>query len=174
MTREEKNQQIENLSETLKESEIVYLADIAGLNAKQTSNLRNQCFKNNIRLNVVKNTLLKKAMEKSGKEFQGLVDTLTGNTSLMIAQESSTPARIIKELRKKKMEKPLIKGAYVEEAVYIGDENLETLAALKSKEELISDVIALLQSPAKNVVSSLQSGKDQIGGLIKALEERAS
>lgn len=174
MTREEKNQQIEQLSETLKESEIVYLADIAGLNAKQTSNLRNQCFKNNIRLSVVKNTLLKIAMEKSGKDFQGLKDTLVGNTSLMIAEKSNAPAKIIKELRKKKMEKPLVKGAYVEEAVYIGDENLETLAALKSKEELIGDLIALLQSPAKNVVSSLQSGKDQIGGLIKALEERAA
>lgn len=174
MTREEKNQQIEQLSETLKESEIVYLADIAGLNAKQTSNLRNQCFKNGIRLNVVKNTLLKIAMEKSGKDFQGLEDTLIGNTSLMIAEKSNAPAKVIKEMRKKKMEKPQVKGAYVEEAVYIGDENLETLAALKSKEELIGDVIALLQSPAKNVVSSLQSGKDQIGGLIKALEERAA
>ncbi len=175
MTREEKNQQIDELAERLKESDVVYLADIAGLDAAQTGMLRAQCFKNGIRLQVVKNTLLKKAMEQSGKEYSGLYDTLSGNTSLMIAEKGNAPAKVIKELRKKKLEKPLVKGAYVEEAIYLGDDQLENLASLKSKEELIADVIALLQSPAKNVISGLQgSGKDKIGGLIKALEERAA
>lgn len=174
MTREEKNQEIEALTEALKSSEVVYLTDIAGLNAEQTSTLRRLCFKSNIRISVVKNTLLKKAMEKSGKDFAGLFDTLKGNTSVMLAEKSNAPAKLIKDLRKKKQEKPFLKGAYIEESIYIGDENLEALADLKSREELIGDVIALLQSPAKNVVSALQSGKNTLGGLIKALEERAA
>lgn len=174
MTREEKNQEIETLTEALKGSEVVYLTDIAGLNAEQTSNLRRLCFKNDIRINVVKNTLLKKAMEKSGKDFEGLFDTLKGNTSIMIAEKGNAPAKLIQDLRKKKQEKPLLKGAYIQESIYVGDNNLEALAALKSKDELIGDVIALLQSPAKNVVSALQSGKHTLGGLIKALEERAA
>lgn len=174
MTREEKNQEIEALAEALKGTDVLYLTDIAGLNAEETSNLRRMCFKNEIRLNVVKNTLLKKAMEKSGKNFDELFDTLKGNTSIMISEKGNAPAKLIKDLRKKKMEKPLLKGAYVEEAIYLGDDNLEALAALKSKEELVADVIALLQSPAKNVVSALQSGKNTLGGLIKALEERAA
>lgn len=174
MTREEKNQEIESLTEALNGSEVVYLTDIAGLNAEQTSNLRRLCFKNDIRINVVKNTLLKKAMEKSGKDFEGLFGTLKGNTSIMIAEKGNAPAKLIQDLRKKKQEKPLIKGAYIQESIYVGDNNLEALAALKSKDELIGDVIALLQSPAKNVVSALQSGKHTLGGLIKALEERAA
>lgn len=173
MTREEKNQEIENLTEVLKNAEILYVADIAGLDAEQTSNLRRLCFKNGVKLNVVKNTLLKKAMERSEKNFEGLFDTLKGNTSIMVSETGNAPAKLIKDFRKK-AEKPLLKGAYIQESVYVGDENLEALAALKSKEELIGDVITLLQSPAKNVISALQSGKNTIGGLLKALEERGA
>ncbi len=173
MTREEKNEQIEILTESLKGADFLYITDIEGLNAEQTSNLRRMCFKNNVKINVVKNTLLRKAMEKSGKNFEDLYDTLKGNTSIMLSETGNAPARLIQDLRKKKMTKPLIKGAYIEEAIYKGDENLEALASLKSKDELVAEVIALLQSPAKNVVSALQSGKNTLGGLMKTLEERA-
>lgn len=174
MTREEKNKQIDALTEALQGTEVVYLADIGGLDAEQTSTLRRMAFKNDISVNVVKNTLLKKAMEKSGKSFEGLYDSLKGNTSIMISEKGNAPAKLIKDLRKKKLEKPLLKGAYIEESIYLGDDKLDTLAELKSKDELVADVVALLQSPAKNVVSALQSGKNTLGGLIKALEERAA
>lgn len=171
MTREEKNQEIDKLTEVLKEANILYVADIAGLDAQQTSDLRRTCFKNGIQISVVKNTLLKKAIERSEKDFGAIVDTLKGNTSIMLSETGNAPAKMMKEFRKK-ADKPILKGAYIEEAVFIGDDQLEALASLKSKNELIGDVIALLQSPAKNVVSALQSGKNTIGGLIKALEER--
>ncbi len=171
MTKEEKNLEIEKLTEALEASNIVYLTDIAGLDAEQTSNLRRLAFKSNIKLNVVKNTLLKKAMEKSGKSFDDLFPTLKGNTSIMISDTGNAPAKLIKEFRKKS-KKPILKGAYIEESVYIGDDQVEALSTLKSREELIADVIALLQSPAKNVVSALQSGKNTLGGLLKTLEER--
>lgn len=171
MTREEKNQEIDKLTEVLKEANIFYLADIAGLNAQQTSELRRTCYKNDIQISVVKNTLLKKAIERSERDFGDLVGTLKGNTSLMLSEIGNAPAKMMRDFRKK-AEKPILKGAFIEEAIFIGDDQLETLANLKSKGELIGDVIALLQSPAKNVVSALQSGKNTIGGLIKALEER--
>lgn len=175
MTREEKNKQIEVLTEQLEGMEVMYLTDISGLNAEQTSNLRRLCFKNNIQLSVVKNTLLRKAMERSGKDFEELYPTLKGSTSIMISETANLPARMIKDIRKKKAEKPAVKGAYIQEAIYLGDDKLELLSALKSKEELVADVIALLQSPIKNVVSGLRgSGGDKIGGLLKALEERAA
>lgn len=173
MTREEKNQEIDNLTEVLKNANVLYVADIAGLNAEQSSNLRRLCFRNGIKINVVKNTLLKKAMERSEKNFEGLFDTLKGNTSIMVSETSNAPAKLIKEFRKK-AEKPLLKGAYIDESIYVGDNQLEALATLKSKEELIGDVITLLQSPAKNVISALQSGKNTLGGLLKTLEERAA
>lgn len=173
MTKEEKNIQIDNLTEVLKSTDIVYIADIAGLNAVQTSNLRRLCHKSNIKLNVVKNTLLRKAMERSGKGFDELFPVLKGNTSILVSETGNAPAKLIKEFRKK-TKTPLLKGAFIQETVYIGDEQLDTLISLKSKEELIGDVIALLQSPAKNVISALQSGKNTIGGLIKALEERGA
>lgn len=173
MTREEKNKQIDELTEVLETSSTVYLTDIAGLDAEQTSNLRRQCHKSGIKLNVVKNTLLKKAMERSGKSFDELYPTLKGNTSIMISDTGNAPAKLIKDFRKK-VEKPILKGAYVEESVYLGDDQLASLVDLKSKEELIGDVITLLQSPAKNVISALQSGKNNLAGLIKALEERAA
>ena len=171
MTREEKSQVIESLTASLTGNDIIYLADISGLNALDTSNLRRACFKANIKLAVVKNTLLAKAMEKSEKDFGELPSTLKGNTSIMYAETGNAPAKLIKEFRKKS-KKPVLKGAYVEEAVYVGDDQLDALVNIKSKEELIGDVIALLQSPAKNVVSALQSGGNKLTGILKTLSEK--
>ena len=173
MTREEKSQVIEDLTAVLTDNNIIYLADIAGLNASNTSDLRRACFKQNVKLSVVKNTLLAKAMEKADKDFGTLSDTLKGNTSLMISETGNAPARVIKEFRKKaKQKKPVLKGAFIEEAIYVGDENLETLVNIKSKEELIGDIISLLQSPAKNVISALQSGGNKLSGILKTLSEK--
>ena len=171
MTREEKSVVIEALTARLTEGDIIYMADISGLNALDTSNLRRACFKENIKLAVVKNTLLEKAMEKSDKDFGELPSTLKGNTSLMFAEVSNAPAKVIKEFRKKS-DKPVLKGAYVEQAIYIGDDQLDVLVNIKSKEELIGDVIALLQSPAKNVISALQSGGNTLSGILKTLSEK--
>ncbi len=171
MTREEKSQVIEVLTTQLTEGNIIYLADISGLNALDTSNLRRACFKANVKLAVVKNTLLEKAMEKSDKDFGELPTILKGNTSLMFSETGNAPAKVIKEFRKK-FDKPLLKGAYVEEAIYVGDDQLDTLVNIKSKEELIGDVISLLQSPAKNVISALQSGGNKLSGILKTLSEK--
>lgn len=173
MTREEKSQVIEDLTAKLSDGNVIYLADISGLNALDTSNLRRACFKANVKLAVVKNTLLAKAMEKSDKEFGELPNTLKGNTSLMLSETGNAPAKLIKEFRKKnKGEKPILKGAYVEEAVYIGDDQLDMLVNIKSKEEVIADIIGLLQSPAKNVISALQSGGNKLSGILKTLSEK--
>jgi len=171
MTREEKAQVIQELTTQLAENATIYLADISGLNAQSTSDLRRAAFKANVKLNVVKNTLLAKAMEASDKDFGDLSTVLKGNTSIMIAEESNAPAKLIKNFRKKS-DKPLLKGAYIEEEVYIGDEQLDALVAIKSKEELIGDVIALLQSPAKNVISGLKSGGGKLAGILQTLSER--
>ena len=171
MTREEKSRVIDDLTGKLTENNIIYLADISGLNAMQTSNLRRACFKANVNLAVVKNTLLAKAMEKADKDFGDLPETLKGNTSLMISDTGNAPAKVIKEFRKG-ADKPILKGAYVEEAVYVGDDQLESLVNIKSKEELIGDIIGLLQSPAKNVISALQSGGGTLHGILKTLGEK--
>ena len=171
MTREEKSQVIADLTTKLTEGTIIYLADISGLNALDTSNLRRACFKANIKLAVVKNTLLEKAMEKSDKDFGELPTTLKGNTSLMFSETGNAPAKLIKEFRKKS-DKPVLKGAYIEEAIFVGDDQLETLVNIKSKEELIGDIISILQSPAKNVVSALQSGGAKLTGILKTLSEK--
>ncbi|WP_457618848.1 50S ribosomal protein L10 [Lutibacter sp.] len=171
MTREEKSQVIEALTTQLTEGNIIYLADISGLNALDTSNLRRACFKANIKLAVVKNTLLEKAMEKSDKDFGDLPEILKGNTSLMFSETGNAPAKVIKEFRKKS-NKPVLKGAYVEEAIYVGDDQLDTLVSIKSKEELIGDIISLLQSPAKNVISALQSGGNKLSGILKTLSDK--
>ncbi len=171
MTREEKATVIEDLTAQLAENATIYLADISGLDAGTTSDLRRACFKANIKLSVVKNTLLAKAMEASEKEFGELPEVLKGNTSLMFSEVGNGPAKLIKAFRKKS-EKPLLKGAFVEEAVYIGDENLDTLVSIKSKEEMIGEIIGLLQSPAKNVISGLKSGGGKLAGILKTLSER--
>jgi len=172
MTREEKSQVIQDLTATLADTNTIYLADISGLDALTTSNLRRACFKANVKLAVVKNTLLSKAMEASDKEFGELQDILKGNTSLMISEAGNAPAKVIKEFRKKSKDRPLLKGAYVEEAIYIGDDQLDALVNIKSREELIGDIITILQSPAKNVVSALQSSGGKLSGILKTLSEK--
>ena len=154
MTREEKSIAIENLTAQLASSNIVYLADISGLDAELTSSLRRACFKAGIKLEVVKNTLLAKAMEASDNDYGDLPTTLTGNTSIFLADVANAPAKIMKEFRRK-ADKPLLKGAYINSEVYIGDNLLDSLATLKSKEEVIGEIIGLLQSPAQRVVSAL-------------------
>ena len=171
MTREEKSQVIEALTAKLAQSSNFYLTDLSGLNAVMTSNLRRACFKANVKLSVVKNTLLEKAMEASEKDFGELPSTLRGNTSVMYSETGNAPAKVIKAFRKKS-EKPFLKGAYIEEAIYIGDDQLDLLVGIKSKEELIGEIIGLLQSPAKNVVSALQSSGGKLSGIIKTLSQK--
>ena len=171
MTREEKSQVIEDLTAQLAESAHIYLADISGLDAENTSKLRRACFKANVKLAVVKNTLLAKAMESSEKDFGELPTTLKGNTSIMLSETGNAPAKVIKEFRKKS-DKPLLKGAFIEEAIYIGDNQLDALVDIKSREELIGEIVGLLQSPAKNVISALKSGGSTIAGLVKTLQDR--
>lgn len=171
MTREEKSQVIESLTAQLSDNATIYLADISGLNAGDTNNLRRACFKAGVELSVVKNTLLKKAMESADKDFGELEGVLKGNTSLMLSDISNAPAKVIKAFRKKS-DKPVLKGAFIEEAVYVGDDQLDSLVNIKSKEELIGDIIGLLQSPAKNVISALKSSGDTIAGIVKTLSER--
>ena len=171
MTKEEKVLEIESLTTRLKDVKNIYITDIAGLNAMETSNLRRMCFKAGIKLSVVKNTLLERAMTSSGKDFGELKDLLKGNTSLMFSESGNGPAKIIKDFRKKS-DKPILKGAFIEETVYIGDDQINQLVALKSKEEVIGDIISLLQSPAKNLISALKSGGGKVSGILKSLSER--
>jgi|TARA_X000000950_G_scaffold258851_1_gene326733 large subunit ribosomal protein L10 len=171
MTREEKSVAINEILDVLKSNQNIYLTDISGLNALETSNLRRMCFKAGVKLSVVKNTLLEKAMESSEKDFGELKETLKGNTSVMIAEVSNAPAKVIKNFRKKS-ERPILKGAMIEEDIYIGDEQLETLFTIKSKEELIGDIIMLLQSPAKNVISALSSSGGKLSGILQTLSNK--
>jgi large subunit ribosomal protein L10 len=156
MTREEKSIAIEDLTAQLAGSNVVYLADISGLNAETTSSLRRACFKAGIKLEVVKNTLLAKAMEVSDKNYGELSSILKGNTSIFLAESANAPAKIMKEFRKKS-DKPILKGAYINAEIYIGDNLLDSLASLKSKEEVIGEIIGLLQSPAQRVISALKN-----------------
>ena len=163
MTREEKSIAIEDLTAQLAGVNVVYLADISGLDADTTSNLRRACFKAGIKLEVVKNTLLEKAMEASESNFGDLTTVLKGNTSILIADTANAPAKIIKEFRKKS-DKPVLKGAFINSEIYIGDNLLDSLASLKSKEEVIGEIIGLLQSPAQRVISALKNQfKDEAG-----------
>lgn len=171
MTREEKSLVIKDLTAQLADSQVIYVTDLTGLDADTTSRLRRACFKANIKLAVVKNTLLAKAMEASDKEFGELPSVLKGNTSLMYAEVANSPAKLIKDFRKKS-DKPILKGAYIEEAIYIGDNQLDVLCSIKSKEEVIGDIIGLLQSPAKNVISALKSGGGKLAGILKTLSEK--
>ncbi|HNX89856.1 MAG TPA: 50S ribosomal protein L10 [Paludibacteraceae bacterium] len=173
MKKEEKDKVIDALSDTLKSVSNFYVTDISDLTVAKTNDLRRLCFKRNIKLTVVKNTLLKKAMERSGRNFESLYPVLVGGTSLMVCETANVPAKLITEFRKaNKMEKPILKGAFIQESTYIGNDQLTALVALKSKNELIGDIIGLLQSPAKNVISALQSGGHTISGIVKTLSEK--
>jgi large subunit ribosomal protein L10 len=172
MTKAEKTQYIDDLAAELKDAGVFYLADTSGLTVENVNILRRKCFSKNVQLRVVKNTLLAKAMEKvSDKDFGELTGVLTGPTSIMFAEVGNAPAKLIKDFRKKN-DKPLLKGAFIEESIYIGDDQVDALATIKSKEELIGDIIGLLQSPAKNVISGLKSGGSTIAGIVKTLQER--
>ena len=162
MTREEKSIAIEDLTAKLAETNIIYIADTSGLDAETTSNLRRACFKAGIKLEVVKNTLLEKAMEASTNDYGDLPSVLKGNSSVFIADVANAPAKIIKDFRKKS-DKPLFKGAYINQEIYIGDNLLDSLASLKSKEEVIGEIIGLLQSPAKRILSALLNNAEQKG-----------
>lgn len=171
MKRSEKFEVIEQLTNEINSYSHFYIADISGLNADVTSNLRRLCSKREVKLVVVKNTLLRKALENSAKETTELYDVLKDNTSVLFSNTGNVPAKLIKEFSKKN-KKPVFKAAYVEECTYIGVDQLDVLVDIKSKEELIGGIISMLQSPIKNVVSALQSGGQTIVGVLKTLEER--
>ena len=173
MRKELKAQIIESISAQIKETPNFYITDISGLNAEQTTKLRRACFEAGIKLVVVKNTLFNhviKGMENS--ELEALVPTLVGNTAIMFTEVANAPGKLIKKFQKDGFEKPALKGAYVQECAFVGADKLEELASIKSKEELLGDIIGLLQSPAKNVISALQSAGDKLAGIVKTLSEK--
>ena len=176
MKKEDKSAIIEQLTTTLKEYSNFYIADIEALNASKTSSLRRACYKKDVKMIVVKNTLFKKALENIDTDFSPLYEKLVGNTVVMFSTVVNAPARLIKDFTKdtKGEGKPQLKAAYVQESFYVGAENLDALANLKSREEMIGDVIGLLQSPAKNLISALGSGGQAIQGILKTLEERGN
>ena len=171
MRREDKHAIIESLAEKLNEYGHFYLTDTAQLNAADTSELRRKCYENEIKLIVVKNTLLKRALKQTDQDFEELFPVLTNTTSIMFTQSGNTPAKLIKEFRKKH-DKPVLKGAYVQESIYVGDNQLDALVALKTKDELVGDIIMLLQSPVNNVISALQSGGNTIHGVLETLSKK--
>jgi large subunit ribosomal protein L10 len=171
MRREEKNVIIDGLVTDLNQSKHFYLTDISELNAEETSKLRRKCFESQVRLLVVKNTLLKKAMEKSEGDFDDLYDVLKDSTSIMFCETGNVPAKLIKEFRKT-MEKPVLKAAYVEESFYIGDNQLDNLSNIKSKDELLADLLSLLMSPANNLASALASSGSKLAGALKTMSEK--
>ena len=170
MRKEDKNTIISSLADTIQQFDNFYLADISTLNSAKTSALRAECFKNEIKLVVVKNTLLTKALDSLENDYAELLPILKGNTAIMFSNAASAPAKVIEKLGKDGF--PKLKAAYVQESFYIGSENLKALVNIKSKNELIADVVALLQSPIKNVVSSLQSGANTIHGVLETLSKK--
>ena len=172
MKKEDKIKIIDQIEETLKAYPNFYLVETAGLNAEKTTALRRACFQRDIKLLVVKNTLLHKAMERMEADYSELYPALAGPTSLMCTTVGNAPAKLLKDFVKKDDKLPRLKAAYVEESVYLGENQLETLATIKSKNELIADVVALLQSPAKNVVSALQSGGNKLHGILETLSKK--
>lgn len=172
MKKSEKNEMIDSLVEKLNNNSNFYLTDISGLTVEKTNALRRKCFENQISLHVVKNTLLQKAMEKTDKDYSELYPILKGSTSVMFCEVANAPAKLIKSFRKEPTDKPVLKGAWVGEGVYIGNNQLGALADIKSKEEVIGEIIGLLQSPAKNVISALKSSGGKLAGIVKTLSEK--
>lgn len=172
MKKEDKALIIENITETIKSYAGFYLVETAGLDAEKTSALRRACFDAGVKLMVVKNSLLHKALEGMDGDYSELYPALKGSTSLICTNVGNAPAKLLKDFIKKDDVLPALKGAYVEETVYLGADQLDALAAIKSKNELIADVIALLQSPAKNVVSALQSGATTLHGVLETLSKK--
>ncbi|MBD5184349.1 MAG: 50S ribosomal protein L10 [Bacteroidales bacterium] len=172
MKKEDKAIIIANIGDQLKNYSCVYLMQTAGLDAEKTSALRRACFGADIKMLCVKNTLLKQAFEASETDYSGLYDLLHGETTLLLSNVGNAPAKMIKKFRDKKDTLPMLKGAFVEESVYIGEDQLDVLSNIKSKNELIADVVALLQSPAKNVISALQSGANILHGVLETLSNK--
>ena len=174
MKREDKALLIAKIEEAIKSYSAYYLTDAQGLNAEQVSDLRRKCSKEDIKMMVVKNTLLRKALENLGVDVAQFGGALKLNTALFLSNTGNAPAKLIKDFvgNGKTVSKPVLKAAYVEESFYVGADQLDTLVAIKSKNELIGDVIGLLQSPAKNVISALQSGGNKLSGIVKTLSER--
>ena len=173
MRREEKAQIIESIAAQIQETPNFYITDISGLNAEQTAKLRRDCFEKNIRLTVVKNTLFHKAIEKmENEEANQLLPLLEGPTAIMYTETPNAPAKLIKKYADDGSEKPALKGAYVQECAFVGAEKLNELCNIKSREELIGEIVGLLQSPARNVISALQSAGGTLAGIVKTLSER--
>jgi large subunit ribosomal protein L10 len=171
MKKEEKNEIIDSLSEQLKKYSNFYITDVSTLNVEKTNKLRRLCFSKDITFLMAKNTLIKKAMERSGIDYQELFPVLKGSSSIMFSETANTPAKLIKDFRKTS-DRPILKGAYIDTAMFVGDNQLDALVNLKSKNELIGEIIGLLQSPAKNVISALKSGGNTIAGIVKTLSEK--
>ena len=171
MRKEEKQEVVLALTEQIQEYGNFYITDTPNLTVAKVNAIRRKCFESDIKMQVAKNTLIKKAMEAAGGDYSEMYDVLKGSSSIMFSKTANAPAKLIKQLRKQG-DKPVLKAAYIDSAVFIGDNQLDALVNLKSKEELVADIIALLQSPAKNVISGLQSGGNKLAGIVKTLQER--
>jgi len=171
MTKEEKHELVIALTEQMKEYGNFYITDTSDLTVAKINDIRRKCFESDITMQVAKNTLIKKAMEAAGGDFAPMFDVLKGSSSILFSKSATAPAKLIKQLRKKS-DKPILKAAYIDSSIFIGDNQIDTLIALKSKEQLVGEIIGLLQSPAKNVISALQSGGNILAGVVKTLQER--
>ena len=171
MNKEEKHDLVLALSEQMKEYGNFYITDTSNLTVAKINNIRRKCFESDITMQVAKNSLIKKAMEAAGGDFTQMYDVLKGSSSILFSKSATAPAKLIKQLRKQG-DKPILKAAYIDSAIFVGDNQIDTLMTLKSKEQLIGEIIGLLQSPAKNVVSALQSGGNKLAGIVKTLQER--
>src|SRR5690606_27541860 len=171
MRKEEKHDVVLALTETIAEYGNFYITDTANLSVAKVNEIRRKCFQSDIKMQVVKNTLIRKAMEASAGDYSGIYEVLKGSSSILFSKTGNAPAKLIKQLRKSG-DKPVLKAAFIDSAIFIGDNQLDALVNLKSKEELVADIIALLQSPAKNVISGLQSGGNKLAGIVKTLQER--
>lgn len=171
MRKEEKHEVVLALTETIAEYGNFYITDTANLSVAKVNDIRRKCFEHDIKMQVAKNKLIRKAMEASAGDFSEMFDVLKGSSSILFSKSANAPAKLIKQLRKSG-DKPVLKAAYIDSAIFIGDNQLDALVNLKSKEELVADIIALLQSPVKNVISGLQSGGNKLAGIVKTLQER--
>lgn len=171
MRKEEKHEVVLALTEQIQEYGNFYITDTANLSVAKVNAIRRKCFESDIKMQVAKNTLIKKAMEAAGGDYSEMYEVLKGSSSIMFSKTANAPAKLIKQLRKQG-DKPVLKAAYIDSAVFIGDNQLDALVNLKSREELVADIIALLQSPAKNVISGLKSGGNKLAGIVKTLQER--
>ena len=172
MNKDEKHELVLDLTEKIKEYGNFYITDTANLTVAKVNDIRRKCFESDITMQVAKNSLIKKAMEAAGGDFSPIYDVLKGSSTILFTKSATAPAKLIKRIRKEGGEKPILKAAYIDSAVFVGDNQLDTLINLKSKEQLIGEIIGLLQSPAKNVISGLQSGGNKLAGIVKTLQER--